>query len=179
MIEDKAKRLKRFQSGDPEEIIETLLNSIDNFYNRQIDQAAASELWLLVILGIHAVALTISEGVFGKSGLTGFKFFLENFMDEKEEGFKFSEIAEEVHNWRNIIAHQWLSASGYDFGTDTQMVKGWEVRDGITYFNPKVYYQAFQKSFDGGGKIWNWESLLTQKEAQEAKERLLKKYEKR
>lgn len=179
MIEDQAKRLKRFQSGDHVEIIETLLNSIDNFYNRQIDQAAISELWLLVILGIHSVALTISEGVYGKSGLTGFKFFLENFMDDNKDGFKFSEIAEEIHNWRNIIAHQWLSASGYNFGTDTQMTKGWEVRDGITHFNPKVYYEAFNKSFDAGGKIWDYDKLLSEQEAEKAKERLLKKYESR
>src|SRR5258706_1579470 len=105
MIEDKAKRLARFQNGSPIEIIETLLNSIANFYNREIDQAANLRLWLLVVLGIHSVALTISEGIFDKKGLTGFTFFLENFIDEDKEGFKFSDIAHQIHNYRNVVSH--------------------------------------------------------------------------
>ena len=78
-MEDKQKRYKRLSEGSPVEIIETLLNSMDNFFNREIDSAAGSELWYLVLLGDHAVALTISEGLFGEAGLSGFKIFLEKF----------------------------------------------------------------------------------------------------
>src|SRR5579872_5080707 len=180
MIEDKAKRLARFQNGSPVEIIETLLNSIANFYNGEIAQAADLRLWLLVVLGIHSVALTTSEGIFDKKGLTGFTFFLENFMDEDKEGFKFSDIAYQIHNYRNVVAHQWLSASGYDFGIDEGMTKGWEERDGVTYFNPKVYYETFKNSvFGRGGKIWDYKQLLTPEAMEAAKTRLLKKYETR
>ncbi len=179
MIEDKGKRLARFQNGSPIEIIETLLNSIANFYNGEIDQAASSQLWLLVILGIHSVALTISEGIFDKKGLTGFTFFLENFMDEDKEGFKFSEIAKQIHNYRNVVAHHWLSASGYDFGIDGGMTKGWEERENVIYFNPKVYYETFKNAFGGGGKIWDYRQLLSPEELETVKARLLKKYETR
>lgn len=36
MIEPQDKRSKRLEDGSPVEIIETLLNSIHNYYNRQI-----------------------------------------------------------------------------------------------------------------------------------------------
>jgi len=176
-MEDRVKRLKRFQDGEPVEIIETLLNSIDNFFNiKEIDVAASSNLWLLVVLGIHAVALTISHGLFGKDGHKGFKFFLKSFVDAEEEGFKFSEISKEIHTYRNIVAHRWLSDFGYDFGLDFEMVKGWEKRDNIIYFNPKLYYEAYKRAFGAGGKIWQYSRLLSDEEAQEAKERLIEKY---
>lgn len=178
-MEDKQKRLLRFQQNPPTEIIETLLNSIDNRFNREIEKAASQNLWLLVMLGIHAVSLTITESIFDKRGLDGFKFFLKKFMDKNEEGFVFSDIAEQIHNYRNIIAHQWLSASGYDFGLDFDMLKGWENRGGVTYFNPKLYYQAFKESFSSGGKIWKYSALLSEEEAERAKLRMLEKYRNR
>ncbi len=176
-MEDQDKRLERFQSGPPVEIVGTLLNSIDNFYNHQeIDQAATNELWLLVILGIHSVALTITEGVFGKRGEGGFRFFLENFVDENEEGANFSAIAAEIHNMRNVIAHQWLSSSLYGFALDTTINKGWEMRDGILHFNPQRYYEAYSRAFADRGRIWSYDRLLSKQEYQQAKDRLLKKY---
>lgn len=179
MIEDRTKRLKRFKNGPPIEIIETLLNSIDNFFNkREIDVAAYSNLWLLVILGIHAASLTISHGLFNKDGHEGFKHFLKTFVDSNEEGFNFSEISWEIHTYRNIVAHRWLSDFGYDFGLDFEMTKGWQKRGGVLYFNPKLYYQAYNNAFGAGGKIWQYDKLMTQEELEEAKERLLKKYEK-
>ena len=176
-MEDRARRLKRFLDGEPLEIIETLLNSIDNFFNkREIDVAASSNLWLLVILGIHAVALTVSDGLFNKDGHKGFHFFLKSFVDTEKEGFNFSEISKEIHTYRNIIAHRWLSDFGYDFGFDYKMVKGWEKRGDTVYFNPRLYYEAYNKAFGAGGKIWQYDKLLSKEEAQKTKERLIKKY---
>jgi len=175
-MEDKQKRFKRLSEGKPVEIIETLLNSMQNFFMREIGSASDNNLLYLVILGDHAVALTISEGLFGKAGIGGYKLFLEKFVDRDKEGFNFSEIAENIHNWRNVIAHQWLSSSGYDFGIDLDMDLGWQKRGSITYFNPKLYHEAFVKAFSGGGKIWKYKQILTEEQMQKAKERLLKKY---
>lgn len=177
-MEDKAKRLKRFQNGSSVEIILTLLNSIANFFNnRELDIAASSNLWLLVILGIHAVALTISHGLFNKDGHDGFRLFLKNFMDTEEEGFNFSEISKEIHTYRNIVAHRWLSDFGYDFGLDFEMRKGWEKRGEVIYLNPKLYYEAYKNAFGRGGKIWDYDKLLTEEQAEKAKERLIEKYQ--
>ena len=178
-MEDKQKRLKRLSEGKPVEIIDTLLNSMQNFFMGEIGSASENNLLYLVILGDHAVALTISEGLFGKVGVGGYKLFLEKFVDQAKEGFNFSEIAEDIHNWRNVIAHQWLSSSGYDFGIDLDLNLGWQKRGSITYFNPKLYHEAFNKTFSGGGKIWKYADILDEKQMQEAKERLLEKYIKR
>jgi len=175
-MEDKQKRLARLSQGSPVEIIETLLNSMHNFFMREIGVASDKNLIYLVILGDHAVALTISEGVFGKTGLDGYKLFLEKFVDQKKKGFNFSEVAQQIHNWRNVIAHQWLSSSAYDFGIDFEMKFGWEKRKNIVYFNPRIYHEAFNKAFSAGGKIWEYEKLMTDEQMQKAKERLLKKY---
>ena len=174
-MEYKEKRLKRFQENPPVEIIETLLNSIDNFFKTEIDQAVEKNLWFLVILGVHAISLTVTESIFNKKGIDGFKFFLEKFVDDPKEGFVFSEIAEKIHNWRNVIAHQWLSSSD-DFALDFDMPKGWENRGGVTFFNPKLYYQYFRKSFSSGGKIWNYSNLISDEEAEQAKYRMIQKY---
>ncbi len=161
------------------ESIETLLNSIDNlFRQRQIDVAANENLWDLVILGIHAMALTISEVLFGKAGVTGFKLFLENFVDEDKSGFDYSQIAEKIHDHRNIVAHQWLSEKGYEFGYDGQMTVGWQKRDGVVYLNPKLYYKSFKKAFSAGGKIWKYREILTPSQLEDGKKRFLDKYEK-
>jgi len=176
MIEDRKKRLLRLSKGSPVEIIETLLNSMQNFFLNEIGVASDNNLWYLVILGDHAVALTISEGLFGKAGLSGYKLFLEKFVDINKEGLNFSEIAEHIHKWRNVIAHQWLSSSAYKFGIDLKMELGWQKKGDITYFNPKLYHEAFNKAFSGGGKIWQYADILTEKQMQEAKERLLEKY---
>lgn len=175
-MEDKQKRLARLTNGSPVEIIETLLNSMHNFFMREIGVASDSNLHYLVMLGDHSVALTISEGLFGKAGLDGYKLFLERFVDQDKDGFNFSEIAENIHNWRNVIAHQWLSSSGYDLGIDLDMKLGWENRKGVVYFNPKLYHEAFNGAFKGGGRIWQYERILTEEQMQKAKERLLKKY---
>lgn len=176
-MESKEQRLRRFQDGPPGEIVGTLLNSIDNFYNHdEIDRAAANELWLLVILGIHSVALTITEGVFGKRGVEGFRFYLEHFVDGKTEGFNFSKIAAEIHNMRNVVAHQWLSSSMYDFALNTGISKGWEKHGDDIHLNPQLFYEAFKAGFSAHGRIWDYDKLLTEDEHREAKDRLLKKY---
>lgn len=176
MMEDGKKRLGRLSNGSPIEIIETLLNSIDNFFNNEVDTAAKDSLWHLVILGDHAVALTIAEGLFEKTGINGFREFLFKFVDKDEVGFNFSAIAPKIHSWRNVIAHQWLSSSGYVFGLDFTMKKGWEKRKDVTYFNPILYHQSFSDAFSGGGKIWQYQKVLTERQMQKAKERLLAKY---
>ena len=103
------KRMERFQNGHPIEIIETLLNSIDNHFNNEIRIIAENGNYqtTLLFLGIHAVALTIAEGLFDKRGPDAYKLFLEKFVDGESPDTKFSDIADIIHEWRNIIAHQW------------------------------------------------------------------------
>lgn len=176
--ETKADRLKRFRGGPPCEIIDTLLNSIANFFNNEIGLTTQGNNYQtsLLFLGIHSVALTISEGLFDKAGPDGYKLFLENFMNGDTDDVKFSAIAQSIHNWRNVLAHQWMGSIGHTIGYDYNMTFGWEIRDGVTFINPRIYAECYLKAFGPGGKIWDWESMLTNIEQEKAKERLINKY---
>jgi hypothetical protein len=108
-------RLARFENGSPIEVIATLTNSINNFLNPEIEQAARRGSWSLMFMGIHAVALTVSKGFFGLTGRDGYLRFLRTFVDDGAAGGDFSAIGAEIHQWRNVVAHQWLSSAGYRF----------------------------------------------------------------
>jgi hypothetical protein len=65
-------RLARFKDNPPNEVIVTLLNSIDNHFNNELKLTINDSLnpqTALLFLGIHAVALTISHGIFGQDGV--------------------------------------------------------------------------------------------------------------
>lgn len=171
-------RLRRFQSGPPAEIIETLLNSIDNYFNNEISLTVEGENYQtsLLFLGIHAVALTIAEAFFNKEGENGYRLFLEKFVDGDTEDKKFSKIAGQIHNWRNTLAHQWLASGGHRIGYDYTMSSGWEKRNGVTFINPKIYCNQYLDAFNRGGRIWDYKSFLSNGELEDVKNRLIEKY---
>ena len=176
--ESREKRTKRFQDGPPIEIILTLLNSIDNHFNNEIRLTAQGVNYqtTLMFLGIHAVALTISGGFFNKNGVTGYKLFLEKFVDGDTLDTKFSNIADLLHNWRNILAHQWLGLTGHILGYDYEMQQGYRIEEEVTIINPKVYLEHYLKAFEAGGKIWSYREYLDDSELDSVKDRLLKKF---
>ena len=178
-MEERAKRLKRFQDNPPYEIVATLLNSIANFFNNEISTTANGNnpQTSLLFLGIHAVALTVAEGLFNKNGPVGYKLFLEKFVDGATPDTQFSSISNMIHDWRNILAHQWIGSTGHEVGYDYTMALGWEVRGNITFINPRIYLDHYLAAFGHGGKIWDWEKHLTAIEQEAAKQRLLRKYE--
>ena len=175
-MEPRKQRIRRFQERPPSESIETLLNSIDNYFNNEIKIASDEFLTSLLFLGVHAAALTISEVFFGKKGLRGYKLFLETFVDGETPDTKFSEIAELIHDWRNVLAHQWLSSSGYKIGYDYKMSQGQQNRDGITFINPRIYCKYYLKAFSPTAKIWNYEGIFTQQELERIKNRIIDKF---
>lgn len=177
-IEPLKKRISRFQNGHPIEIIETLLNSIANFFNNEIRLTTANDNYQtsLLFLGIHAVALTISEGFFNKKGPEGYKLFLEKFIDGKTPDTRFSQIAEQIHSWRNILAHQWLGIDGYDIGYDYNSKLGWEKRNGTIFINPRIYSEYYLKAFGLNGRLWDYQKMFTEEELFQIKERLLEKF---
>src|ERR1700693_2093651 len=164
--ETREKRLKRFNDGPPYEVIATLLNSINNFFNNEIALTTQGDNYQtsLLFLGVHAVALTISEGLFDKSGLGGYKLFLEKFIDGDTPDTTFSTIAQLIHDWRNVLDQQWIGSVGYSIGYDYKITMGWEIRDDTTFINPRIYLKHYQKAFGPGGKIWGWRKLLTDAE---------------
>jgi hypothetical protein len=176
VMESPEDRLRRFEGGPPAEVISTLLNSINNGLNGEIRLAAEAGCWSLVIMATHAVALTVSEGLFDLTGQQGYARFLRTFVDQPDPGQDFSTIGAEVHRWRNVLAHQWLATAGHTFGLDTAMDRGWERRGTSVVVNPARYYAAYRRAFTTSSPLWRPESLLSDAELDGAKDRLIRKY---
>jgi hypothetical protein len=140
--ETQEERLRRFKAGLPQEAIETLLNSIDNYFNNEIRLTTGHHQTSLMFLGVHAVTLTISYALFNQNGLQGYRRFLETFVDGHTEDTKFSNIAGLLHDWRNVLAHQWLGSVGHTVGYDYGMLRGWEAREDVTFINPQDLLRA-------------------------------------
>ena len=172
------KRLKRFRDNSPVEIIGTLLNSIANCFNNEITLAVEKDNYQtsLLFLGIHAVALTISEALFNRRGLSGYKFFLEKFVDGDTNDRKFSKIANSIHDWRNVLAHQWISQKGHKIGYNYGMNLGWKKENGVIFINPKIYCEQYLKAFKSDGRIWKYENFLSDSDLERAKNRMIEKY---
>lgn len=180
--ESKEARLKRFQNGSSIEVIETLLNSIGNYFNNEIALTVKENNYQtsLLFLGIHAVALTIGEAFFNqKNGLENYKKFLETFVDGTTNDTRFSTIAKSIHSWRNILAHQWLGSLGHEIGYDYEMKHGWEKRDDVLFINPKIYCEHYLNAFGRNGKLWDYQNMFSETELEAIKKRLIDKYVKR
>jgi len=178
-IESFEKRLAHLQNGSPIESIKTLLNSIANFFNNEIVLTPEKYQTSLLILGIHSVALTISEIFWNLNGKAGFKKFLEIFVDGDGDDVKFSFVADKIHSWRNILAHQWLASSGYEIQYNYEMKTGFEINENLLKINPKIYCEQYIKAFSAGGKIWEYDKILTSSELDNAKQRIIDKFVKK
>lgn len=177
--ESQEKRLKRFQDNPPVEAIETLLNSIDNYFNNEIRATVKDEQYpqtSLMFLGIHAAILTISEAFFDDKSSAGYKLFLECFVDGKGQANKFSLIADEIHAWRNIVAHQWLSTKGHSLSYAYGLDVGWKKEDDVLHINPRIYCEQYLAAFKAGGKIWRYSELFSASELDAVKQRIIAKF---
>jgi len=127
-----------------------------------------------MFLGTHAVIQTVAEKLFGLRGKDGTTFYLKNFLDGDKPDQKFSTIAEEIHDMRNVKAHQWSSAASHDLAFDYTMPEGWK-RNGTTlHINPRVFRELFLAGFGLGGKIWTYRDLLAPETALVQKYRFLR-----
>ena len=176
-------RLKRFENNSPIEFIETILDSIHNFFIPELKIASENKQSNLLILGIHSIIETISENIFLQNGVNGFKFYLENFVDGDKEGFKFSEIATELNDWRNIIAHQYISKLGHSFGYDYSLNVGYKVDNSVVLLNPQILFEQFISAFENKNQtkasIWNYQNFLTEQQREEAKKKFIDKFKRK
>lgn len=178
--ESRDHRLTRLKSH-PIEAIETLLNSIANYFNNEISITPDYYQTSLMFLGVHASALTIGEVFFANkkpdSMLKDYKQFLETFVDGDRKDLRFSLISGDIHNWRNILAHQWLGSMGHQIEYDYNTNLGWEKKDNMLVINPKIYCDSYLKAFSAGGKIWKYDLIFTPEQLTEIHKRIVKKFE--
>jgi hypothetical protein len=174
--ESREKRLRRLREGPPVEAIDTLLNSLANFFNNELGITPDHYQSSLLFLGIHASALTISEAPWDATGVKGYKKFLETFVDGTTTDTRFSLIADFIHDWRNVLAHQWVGSIGHQIEYDYDMNLGWAEHDGVIVINPRIYCGLYLKAFAADGIIWKYESMFSEYELEQIKERIIQKY---
>lgn len=178
--ETKEERLRRFEEGSPIEIIETLINSIASYFINELGtvfENPENRQTSLMFLGTHSIALTIGYGLFNKGGPDAYKLFLENFIDGDTPDKKFSEIAKEIHEWRNVIAHRWINTAGHSIVYDFDMSEGWKKEGEFLILNPQVYLDQYIETFNFKGRIYRYQHVLSTEELlSDAKQRFISKY---
>ena len=88
----------------------------------------------------------------------------------------FSLIAQELHGWRNILAHGWLSLRGHNIEYDYEMKEGFKRTGDDLYINPKIYLELYLNAFDKNGRIWKFINKMGKEDLLRAQQVIKQKY---
>jgi hypothetical protein len=141
MAETFTQRLKRYVDRPAVDTLGWVKVMLQNYHVLELKGARENKLYHCVYLLAHSVIQTVSEAMFGLTGLKGTHFFLEEFADGPTQDRRFSTISSEVHNVRNIIAHRGYSKTQHKVQYFIDDIKeGWRrENDGSLTINPAVY----------------------------------------
>src|SRR5262249_23818597 len=134
---------------------------ISNFLLPELRAAREAKADHLLFLGTHAVIQTVGQSIFGLEGLAATSFYLKHFVDGDAPDTTFSLIAEDLHDMRNVIAHQWFSRPLHDVAITYAIPEGWKAVGDTIHINPDIYAGRFLSGFEAGGSIWDYDVLVT------------------
>ena len=100
------KRLKRYTDQPAADTLGWMTMLLQNQHVVELRRARENKLYYCVYLMAHSIIQTVSETMFGLTGLEGTHFFLEQFADGDGEDKKFSRVSADIHDVRNVIAHR-------------------------------------------------------------------------
>jgi hypothetical protein len=167
-MEDWQERLARYLDGRPVNIFGWMTVWAQNELVPQIASVNKPGFETLLFLGTHGFIQTFMESVYDLRGLAGTKAFLERFMDQPQATNQFSLIAAEVHEMRNVLAHQLYAIHTHHIAYDYTIAVGWVKNGDVLHVNPTIYGNQFMSALDGG-RLRKWrtwttpESLIRQK----------------
>ena len=170
-MESFKQRLKRYVDNEDLEIFGWLTVYLHNSYWGEIHTAKENRLYLCVYLLTHAVIQMISENMFGLRGKDGTKFYLETFVDGNNQDTKFSLINDDIHDARNVMAHQGYSSLQHrvEYFAD-EIAEGWKKDGDTVLINPKRYAEHFEPAFSQGLHVDKYQQLP-------AEVRIVRKYQ--
>lgn len=149
MAETFEQRLKRYADQPATDTLGWMIMMLQNYHVVELRRAREQKLYHCVYLLAHSIMQTVSETMFGLDGINGIRFFLERFADGATEDRKFSTIASEIHDVRNIIAHRGYSKAQHEvqyFIDD--ICEGWRREvDGSLTINPALYSIQVEDAF--------------------------------
>ena len=149
MAETFKERLKRYADQPAIDTLGWMTMMLQNYHAVELKRARENKLYHCVYLLAHSIVQTVSETMFGLTGLDGTHFFLEHFADGATEDKKFSMISYELHDIRNIIAHRGYSKLQHEVQYFIDDIKeGWrQENDGSLTINPAVYGTQIEDVF--------------------------------
>ena len=164
--------------GPPKGAVNLLILSINSFLNNEIADTVKNKppQSSLLFIGIHSVAQTLGEVLFGERSVKGYRKFLEEFIDGSEEDNQYSLIANEIHSWRNILAHGWLSLRGFQIEYDYEMKEGFKKMGNDLYINPKIYLNLYLSAFNNDGRIVKYINNMNKLELSRSQKVIKDKY---
>lgn len=139
-------RLSRLMRNGLVEISGTITESLRNFMLPEI-AALSDKQSYTIFLTTHAVIQIVGEKIMALEPVDATRWYLREFVDGGTADTRFSDHAAAIHNWRNVVAHAWLSKFGYEVGIDETMDKGADVRDGVVFINASIYRDHFVRGF--------------------------------
>jgi hypothetical protein len=158
------KRLKGFVDQSELEIPGWMTISMQNYILPELYVAKEKKLDRLIFLGTHSIIQTIAEKLFDTKGPAGTQFYLENFVDGNTQDKRFSLISDDIHEMRNVMAHQWWAVSTHEIALNHEMSEGWKREPGLLHINPEVYVEQFARAFERGELIEKYCQLLTEEQ---------------
>jgi hypothetical protein len=136
-------RLRRFVKGADREFALTIFMMVRNVLLVEVEEAAKKHLLTLIFLGMHAAMQMVAEKVFGLKAIDATKFYLEQFVDDTAPDRKYSMIAAELHEQRNVMAHQGFSSTQHVIAYDWGLTAGFEWQGRTLHLNPDTYIADF------------------------------------
>jgi hypothetical protein len=167
-VESFTDRLRRFLAHE-DEVPLTLLVWAQNLLLPQLRVAKENRLDNLIFLGTHAFVQAFSEKALGVQGRVASKCFFRWFMDDAMSDRQFSQVSDEIHEMRNVMAHQLFSSRTHIIAIDYTMAEGWRREPALLRINPDVYAEQFITAVDGG-RLWEWKNFVT------SEQRIVQKY---
>jgi hypothetical protein len=115
------------------------------------------------------------EKAYALRGVLATEAFLRRFVDGRNKHERFSLIAAEIHEMRNVMAHQIYSSQTHNIAFDHTTAYGWRRVGSELRINPRIYADRFAAALDGG-KFWNWRKWTTRLQLTKQKYRFIVKW---
>lgn len=149
-METRDERLKRWLDNEPSEIFGWMTVWAQNALVPQIRVLAKPNFEEALFLLTHGFIQAFMENVYDIRGRDATQCYLKWFVDGKTKLHKFSLISAEMHEMRNVMAHQIYSSLTNDIAFDYRLNSGWvRPASGTLHINPKVYADQFIDGLEG------------------------------
>lgn len=153
-------RLRRFLDSRPANIFGWITLWAQNELVPQIQRVNRPGCEVLLFVGCHTFIQGFMEKTYGIRGKQATQDFLARFMDGRGVHDKFSVISTEIHEMRNVMAHQVYSSVTHAIALDYRLKAGWQKVGSSLHINPRTFGDQFVAALDGG-RLRTWRRWTT------------------